>query len=98
MWKKACPDDYRKLRNLIRKSQLLGQQVLNRKTFYAKKVTFQIDFAALSQPVPSKPGLLESADDVSETESDMTNFGTECSPSNDMWYGYFLPLNLPTYT
>ena len=27
MWKKACPDDYRKLRNLRRKRQLLEQQL-----------------------------------------------------------------------
>lgn len=26
MWKKACPDDYRKLRNLRRKRQLLEMQ------------------------------------------------------------------------
>jgi hypothetical protein len=61
MWKKTCPDDYRKLRNLRRKRHLLEQQ---------------IDYSSVSKATPfiDHP-MEESSEDEPESESD-TDIGT----------------------
>ncbi|CAD5226007.1 unnamed protein product [Bursaphelenchus okinawaensis] len=58
-WKKACPDDYRKLRNLRRKRMLLEQQ-LDVSSFDARQRT------------QSENPHETSEDELSEAESDMT--------------------------
>ncbi|KAI1719765.1 zinc finger protein [Ditylenchus destructor] len=72
-WKKACPDDYRKLRNLRRKRQLLEQQ---------------LDFSTFTSRARSQSDPLDSSDgEFSGTESDITNpsyvnpHNMECSPA-----------------
>jgi hypothetical protein len=61
MWKKTCPDDYRKLRNLRRKRHLLEQQ---------------LDYPQISKATPfiDHP-MEESTEDEPESESD-TDIGT----------------------
>jgi hypothetical protein len=72
-WKKACPDDYRKLRNLRRKRQLLEQQ---------------LDFSTYVDKERSQPDHLveaESSDEeYSGTESDITNPSYINSGHNNM--------------
>ncbi|KAK0410565.1 hypothetical protein QR680_005198 [Steinernema hermaphroditum] len=57
-WKKACPDDYRKLRNLRRKRQLLEQQMCGVEEL---------------PPVAQQVGTCEDSDMTSDAESDATN-------------------------
>jgi hypothetical protein len=63
MWKKACPDDYRKLRNLRRKRHLLEQQ---------------LDYPSVSKTTPFVDHPMEeSSEDEPEPESESdTDIGT----------------------
>lgn len=68
-WKKACPDDYRKLRNLRRKRQLLEQQ-LDMNSFDRLQPT---QSEKSKEGGPSSEEDDEEEEDFSETESDITN-------------------------